>query len=233
MQTASPFRLASITAALTLALLAWDLSGLDLALAGLSGGPAGFALRDHWLLTNGLHDGGRRLVWLAMLLLCLGVWWPLGALRRISLTRRLQLAATPLLAALAVSALKSASATSCPWDLAQFGGVARHASHWLQALQPDGGSGHCFPAGHASAGFSFLGGYFALRHDEPVLARRWLWAALGAGLVFGLGQQLRGAHFMSHTLWSAWICWAVAWMLDAAGLGGSGRAPAAPAPGTP
>ena len=33
--------------------------------------------------------------------------------------------------------------------------------------------------------------------------------AAGAGLLLGLGQQWRGAHFMSHTLWSAWICWMV------------------------
>lgn len=221
MQTASANRLTGITVTLMLALLVWDISGLDMPLASLSGGPAGFALRDHWLLTSALHDGGRRLAWAATVLLCLGVWWPVGPLRRISLQRRLQLAATPLLAALAVSTLKSASATSCPWDLAQFGGVARHASHWLQALQPDGGSGHCFPAGHASAGFSFVGGYFAFRHDAPALARRWLWVTLGTGLVFGVAQQLRGAHFMSHTLWSAWICWGVAWGLDRAGLGTS------------
>jgi membrane-associated PAP2 superfamily phosphatase len=28
---------------------------------------------------------------------------------------------------------------------------------------------------------------------------------------FGLGwlQQMRGAHFLSHTLWSLWLSWAV------------------------
>jgi membrane-associated PAP2 superfamily phosphatase len=31
-----------------------------------------------------------------------------------------------------------------------------------------------------------------------------------AGLAFGLAQQWRGAHFMSHTLWSAAVCWGVA-----------------------
>jgi len=41
-------------------------------------------------------------------------------------------------------------------------------------------------------------------------------AALAAGLVLGLAQQARGAHFMSHTLWSGWVCWCVAWAVDAA-----------------
>jgi membrane-associated PAP2 superfamily phosphatase len=36
--------------------------------------------------------------------------------------------------------------------------------------------------------------------------------------VFGIDQQLRGAHFLSHDLFTAMICWAVAlglsrWML--------------------
>jgi membrane-associated PAP2 superfamily phosphatase len=92
--------------------------------------------------------------------------------------------------------------------------VAQHIPHWSHFLQPDGGSGRCFPAGHASAGFAFFGGYFAFRDDAPGIARLWLGAALLAGLLLGIAQQMRGAHFMSHTLWSGWICWSVAWLLD-------------------
>jgi membrane-associated PAP2 superfamily phosphatase len=29
------------------------------------------------------------------------------------------------------------------------------------------------------------------------------------GIVYGLGQMLRGAHYPSHMLWTGWICWAV------------------------
>ena len=39
-------------------------------------------------------------------------------------------------------------------------------------------------------------------------------AALAAGLLLGLSQQWRGAHFMSHTLWTGWVCWCLAWGLD-------------------
>ena len=59
-----------------------------------------------------------------------------------------------------------------------------------------------------------MGGYFALRERCPAAARTWLAAALGAGLLLGLAQQMRGAHFMSHTLWTAWICWTVASLSD-------------------
>jgi membrane-associated PAP2 superfamily phosphatase len=34
--------------------------------------------------------------------------------------------------------------------------------------------------------------------------------------VFGVVQQMRGAHYMSHTLWTAWICWTVTFAIDAA-----------------
>jgi len=38
---------------------------------------------------------------------------------------------------------------------------------------------------------------------------RWLGLAIGilSGLIFGLTQQFRGAHFASHDLWSLAICW--------------------------
>lgn len=192
--------------------LAWDAGGGDLPLARLLGGAHGFALRDDAWLASGLHDGGRWLSWLAELALCVGVWFPFGPLRRIGIARRFELAAGVLAAGGAVSLLKAWSQTSCPWDLAAFGGVARYASHW--SLGPDGGPGRCFPAGHAAAGFAFLGGYFAFRGDAPRVARRWLAASLAAGFLFGFGQQLRGAHFLSHTLWTGWICWVVAWAID-------------------
>lgn len=195
-------------------LVAWDASSLDIALARLMGGETGFPLRDNWLLTRVLHDGAKRVTWALVTGVCLSVWWPIGPLRQLDLQGRLQLAVTALSAAFAVSALKSFSYSSCPWDLSLFGGVARYASHWSSL--PDGGSGHCFPAGHASSGFAFLGGYFAFRRVAPGVARVWLFASLGAGLAFGAAQQLRGAHFMSHTLWTGFICWSVALFIDSA-----------------
>jgi membrane-associated PAP2 superfamily phosphatase len=200
--------------ALLFVLLLWDASGLDMALARWAGGPQGFPLRDHWLLTRVLHDAAKALAWAFTLLLCLGVAWPRGPLQALPLARRLQLPATALLASLVVSLLKGASATSCPWDMAEFGGVAQHLSHWIGWSVNDGGGGHCFPAGHATTGFAFVGGFFALRSHQPRLTRVWLLLALVAGFMLGAVQQLRGAHFMSHTLWTAWICWVVGWLAD-------------------
>jgi membrane-associated PAP2 superfamily phosphatase len=202
-----------LTFGLLVLVLGWDAAGLDLPFARLAGSADGFPWREHWLLTEILHDGGRRLSWLLALGLSLAVWWPLGALERLPQGRRMQLAATALAAALAVSVLKLGSHTSCPWELSDFGGLAHYASHWT--LRPDGGTGRCFPAGHAASGFCFVGGYFAFRRTDPRVARRWLAAACAGGFVLGLAQQWRGAHFMSHTLWTAAICWCTALLIDA------------------
>ncbi|MDR0225367.1 MAG: phosphatase PAP2 family protein [Burkholderiaceae bacterium] len=195
--------------------LAWDVFAMDRGFAHWFGDAGGFALRSDWFLVNIVHEGGRRLAWLVVLGLTLCVWRPVGVLRHLPHGRRVQLVSGILLSLAAISVLKYTSTTSCPWDLAEFGGVARYVSHWSVGLI-DGGPGRCFPAGHASTGFAFLAGYFALRHHAPRAARLWLATALGAGLLMGLAQQMRGAHFMSHTLWTGWLCWTTGWIWDLA-----------------
>ena len=211
---ASTFRLAGLSALALLGLLLWDASGMDLKLAFAVGGAHGFPLRDHWFLVQLLHSGAKLVAWLFVLGLCIAVTWPVQPLTALPFARRVQLVASALLAWGAVATIKANSATSCPWDLQLFGGVARYVSHWAAWRTPDGGGGRCFPAGHATTGFAFVGGYFALRHQRPRLATTWLGAAMTTGLVLGVAQQLRGAHFMSHTLWTGWLCWLVAWLSD-------------------
>ncbi len=207
-------RLAAVSVSLLLACLFWDASGLDMALAMGSGGADGFPLRENWLLTTVLHDGGRRAAWALVVALCALVIWPVRFFMELPFARRMQVPATALLATAAVSLLKHASATSCPWELAEFGGIAQHLSHWRGWFMADGGGGGCFPGGHAGAGFAFVGGWFALRQHFPVAAKWCLAGAIAAGFTLGIAQQLRGAHFMSHTLWTGWICWMVAWLAD-------------------
>ena len=46
---------------------------------------------------------------------------------------------------------------------------------------------------------------------------KWLLAAVClAGGAFGAAQVVRGAHFVSHVLWSAWICWVLCVLAAAA-----------------
>ncbi len=200
--------------------LAWDAGGMDLALARLVANGHGFALRENWFVGVVLHDWMRKLAFVAAAWLLAGIWWPTGVLRRLSRPARIQWLAGLVLGVVLINLLKHWSRTSCPWDLAEFGGTGTYLTHWAWGLT-DGGPGRCFPAGHASAGFAFLGGFFVLRPVSPGLARRCLALVLAAGFALGLAQQLRGAHFMSHTLWTAWFCWAAASLVDAASRLGS------------
>jgi len=68
-------------------------------------------------------------------------------------------------------------------------------------------AGRCFPAGHSSGGFSLSAFYFAFMHNKPRFANGMLWIALSTGLFMGLVQIMRGAHFLSHVLWSGWVVW--------------------------
>jgi membrane-associated PAP2 superfamily phosphatase len=197
-----------------LLLLLWDATGLDLALAQLAGTPTGFPWRGNGFLVHVMHEGARALSWLLLIALVAAIRWPVGVLRRLRTRERAQLAFTVLAGVLVVSLVKQASATSCPWDLKAFGGVADYVSHWAWGLR-DGGPGGCFPAGHASAGFAYVGGWFVLRRASPPAARAWLAGALAGGLLLGLAQQLRGAHYMSHTLWTGWLCWTTGLAVDA------------------
>ena len=64
-------------------------------------------------------------------------------------------------------------------------------------------------SGHAVAAFAFLSLHFRWRTSRPRAARLALLAVTVLGALFGWAQLARGAHFASHTLWSAWLCWVV------------------------
>lgn len=187
-----------------LALLAWDASGLDLVAVRAYGSAHGFAWRDAWFTRTVLHDGGRWLAWVVLALMLADATQPIlaGPPRQV----RWAWLAVTLTCVLLVPTIKRATHSSCPWDLAEFGGIAAYVPHWHWGAL-DGGPGHCFPSGHAVAAFAFFGGYFGWRGSRPRLARVWLGVVLVAGLAFGWAQLARGAHYPSHTLWSAWLCW--------------------------
>ena len=202
-----------LTVVLLAAAALWDFSGLDLPLARVMGGSEGFPWRrDHGVVLL-LHEVPRALSIALVVGLSAGAAVPWGFLKLLTVSDRLQLAAS-VLGGIAVSTLvKRLSTTSCPWDVDIFGGAVPYVSHWVLGFS-DGGPGHCFPAGHASAAFGFVGGWFVLRRVLPPLAAPWLMVAIAGGFVLGIAQQLRGAHFMSHTLWTAVICWSVGAMFE-------------------
>jgi len=113
-----------------------------------------------------------------------------------------------------VQELKEVSAHACPWDLAMYGG---HAQWFPLFSHVAAGTelGRCWPGGHASGGFAIIAGYFALRTRHPRWARRLLWLGLAMGTLMGGVQMVRGAHFLSHNLWTLWFVWATCFGIDA------------------
>lgn len=113
-----------------------------------------------------------------------------------------------LVSTMAVSIFKHYSVHGCPWDVALYGGNLPLLD--LFTAPPAGTeAGRCFPAGHPSGGFALMAFYFAFMHSKPRFSVLMLWIGLFMGLLMGLVQMLRGAHFLSHVLWSGWLVWMV------------------------
>lgn len=122
------------------------------------------------------------------------------------------LALSVLLSTLLVAALKSGTGMDCPWDIDGLGGVRPYLG--LLDPRPDSlPDAACFPAGHASGGYAWMALYFFFRMTRPLLRLYGLWIGATVGALFGIAQQLRGAHFLSHDLWTAMLCWVVAFGL--------------------
>ncbi|MDR0780135.1 MAG: phosphatase PAP2 family protein [Pseudomonadales bacterium] len=196
-------------------ILVLEFSALDLWLADqiYRWGGGAWRWRDAWLTAQVIHKDGRTFIGGMALLL-------LGALLLAQGVPRLRpwrgglgyLACSALGAGLLINLLKQFTHVDCPWDLGRYGGVNPYVPLFA-VLPADVSPGACFPAGHASAAYAWFGLYYwCLRH-----APRWRWLALGGvtllGLAFGIGQQLRGAHFLSHDVWTLALCWLLATLL--------------------
>lgn len=164
---------------------------------------------DAWWANQLLHAGGKDLV-VAIGVVALGV----AVVSRFSGALRpwgrsaLYVAATLAFGAGTVSLLKDATNVDCPRDLSLFGG-SRPYVRLLEDKPDDLPAGKCWPGGHSSGAFGLFGLYFVARERHRSLARAALFGILGLGTLFAFGQWSRGAHFVSHDLWSAAICWFV------------------------
>lgn len=184
----------------------WDVSGGDWIVSSHYGQADGFAAH-HAAWAVALYNAGRGLALAAWVALIVWAAWP-GRATGARVTTLIA-ALSVLIAALLVAIVKRASGADCPWSLQAFGGAQPYLSHWTN-WSPSAGAGGCFPSGHASAGFAFLAVYALWRTEHRRLAQIVLWATLALGMAYGGLQVVRGAHFASHVLWSAWLCWLVA-----------------------
>lgn len=193
---------------MALVLTLFEATPLDVKLAGfwykMEGGE--WALRNHWFTYHVMHHWGKRLIigfGLALLFLY-AASWKFERLRRWRWSLLFSLTAMILVPS-CVAILKRLSGVPCPWSVQEFGGNLPYLHSFQYLTAP--AAGHCFPAAHASSGFGLFALYFAF---APFLAkhrRLLLLPGLIVGFSFGLAQQLRGAHYLSHDLWSATIAW--------------------------
>lgn len=184
-----------------------------------------WALQHHWLTEDVLHRGVRSVnqVVIAILLLHFALQLLRQKYRqkqhqsnstRWSSTRQqahARLLASLTLSLAGVAVLKHSIPMDCPWDLQLFGGTQTFNglfSSWPENREPNA----CFPAGHASIGYAWLGLYFFCLQLYPALARTALLLSALLGVSLGLVQQLRGAHFISHDIATAAWCWSMACM---------------------
>ncbi len=189
--------------------LGLELSSIDTMITDLiyAMGDNAWPLRDAWVTSTLIHNDGRKLVtvFAVLLLLLLTGSHFMPALK--PLRKGLwYLVASTVAAALVINLLKRATHVDCPWDLLRYGGDFPYIKKF--AAHPKGfQTGACFPAGHASAGYAWFGLYYFARDLYPRWQRLALGSVLLLGVVFGIGQQLRGAHFLSHDVWTLGLCW--------------------------
>lgn len=174
-----------------------------------------WALMEHWTTSGIVHGGGKKLstgLMLGVLAALMLFKFGRSEKNRQWIVPLFYLASSGLLSVIVVSALKSITNMDCPWSLLQYGGEKEFFGLFDNRpwnVEP----GKCFPAGHASAGYAWVGLYFffMLTYRDY----RWigLAAGIGSGIIFGLTQQIRGAHFMSHDIATLAICWGIALLL--------------------
>ena len=187
---------------------------LDRSLARLlfNYGTAGWS--DAWLWAVPLYGGAK---WTGGLIVAAVLFFAVKAYR----TNRQPLAdalirtlAAVLLSLGLMLLMKNFSGVACPWSLPEFSAIHAEVITPFSWLFTDVSSqGRCWPAGHASTGFCLFGLFFAARR----LKKPWAGWVFTAVLLFGslcaFDRMLQGAHFLSHSVASLLMEFAVAGLI--------------------
>ena len=107
---------------------------------------------------------------------------------------------------LIVNILKNTTHIYTPWSLKIFGGD-KPFIRIFDAVPFASSVGHAFPGGHSSGGFAVISVYFVLLAMNNKCQYYGLVIPLMLGICFSITQEIRGAHFLSHDLFSLVICW--------------------------
>lgn len=121
--------------------------------------------KNEWITAVFIHKGGKyfsiAMLFLVIILLFLSYISPLLA----EWKHRLQyLLVATMLGSLIISLGKATTNISCPWDFSRYGGTLEYLT-LIEQLWVRNGS-QCVPAGHASAGFTWVALYFVGHHTK-------------------------------------------------------------------
>lgn len=195
---------------LTLLMVAIALEALDLDFKVMEmlfdNNSQSFPLRHHWFTEGVIHTMGRQMIGAIGLgiVLTFIASFTLPSLKSDRREWSFVLISI-VISTLSISTLKATTGMNCAYDLSLYGGsepLNQLSNLWL-------GDGQCWPGGHVSGPLSLIAVFFGFRTKQPYLAFTGLIFAVTMGIIFGLGQTLRGAHFPSHTIWTALIIWMI------------------------
>lgn len=164
-------------------------------------------LRDYWLTKTVLHDWGQKLSISMGIITFLSLIASLVYKKWQSYTRLLfYLFIASVSGPILIAILKNFTHIYCPYNLTIFGGD----KPYIRLFDPVNINlpiGHCFPGGHSSGGYAFISLYFYMYILNQKYKFHGLSIGIFIGTIFGLTQELRGAHFLSHDICSLFICW--------------------------
>ena len=167
-----------------------------------------FPWHNHWFATDFAHGSLKNVIiqsgTLLLLVMLIDQVWRIRRMDHFWRYRLQIVAWSSVLVPAVIRGIKRLSVLNCPWDIDRYGGHVPYLKLFDQV--PAGWvPGLCFPAGHASTGLWLAALCVFLLPQSPRKALTVFWAGLSVGLALGWIQQMRGAHFLSHTLWSGWI----------------------------
>lgn len=178
------------------------ISGLDLMIAKSIYADFGGFPRNAFFLKHVMHEAMRAVCISALSALALALLWdgvkPQAFLAPYRRPLRIFLAGAVVFIG-GVAALKAFTTPACPWDLSLFGGDRGQTDYSDIFRTGLLGKGHCFPAGHSTSGYVWLGLAFVFGRDQRAFFRL-IVLLLPIGLSLSAAQILRGAHFLSHEL---------------------------------
>lgn len=113
-------------------------------------------------------------------------------------------ALSAILVPLSIYFLSFFSDVPCPTELLRYGGLASY-TRLLETLPASASAMACLPGTQANTAWWMLALPLFCLPGRPRTALLLAAVMLLCGLVLGWQQQLQGAQFFTHTLWSAWI----------------------------